>query len=467
MIELVAARVRLLDLTTICDQMRHRLDLLSDGPRDYPERHRTARATISWSYALLSEDSQALLDRLSIFGGSLRLDAVAAVHDCEASDAIVTLSSLLEASLVQRSRSGSIGTWSVLQTIQAYAFERLEASADRDSVLLRYIQYYAALTDDYGKALENDAQERALIEIDNEIDNLRNALNWAFTLKRAEECLRLAAGLYRYWDIRGEMFEGRRWLDLALTLPGGGQRMRALALTSATGLAMSQADHRSAIRHGTEALDLFTVMDDNAGISGSLSNLGSIALKQGDIETAITHYERALAQEASTRTSQAFVAQHNLGLALCERDPDRALRLIEDCVSSAQQAGGLRFWAWANATLALAYLAKNETSMAERLQRQALEEQLRHGDRVGISRTLEGLAASLARSGRLEQAAYVLGAANVTREDTGVPVAGDYIGHRWAIEALRHVQDEVLACAVAEGRSAALGELVHRLERTE
>ncbi len=234
-VELAAARTKLLPPDAMLALLDERLDLLSRGARDLPERHRALRDTVAWSYDLLGPDEKTLFAQLSVFGGGFTLESAVAV--CDASlDGVATL---LDDSLLERDGP----RFKMLETIREYALEQLAAEQEPDDVRRRHAEHFLKLAE------SDPVPEQAawLARMDAERDNFREALSWSLDTREASLGLRLAAALWEFWWVRGYLAEGRGWLGEAL-LRGrsAAPELRARALHASGSLATRQGDYESA-----------------------------------------------------------------------------------------------------------------------------------------------------------------------------------------------------------------------------
>ena len=145
-IELAAARAKLLSPQALLARLEQRFDLLTGGPRDLPERQQTLRATIDWSYALLGPDEQTLFARLAVFVGGCTLEAAEAV--CGGAGILTGLATLIDNSLLrQEEQADGEPRFTMLESIRAYALERLEASGEADEIRRRHAEHFLSLAD--------------------------------------------------------------------------------------------------------------------------------------------------------------------------------------------------------------------------------------------------------------------------------------------------------------------------------
>jgi hypothetical protein len=203
-IELAAARTAVLPVPRIAALLDERFRLLTGGRRTAPERHQTLRATIDWSYSLLTNEEQRVFDCLAVFTGSFDLDAVAAVTGAPAGawDVIDTLAALMSKSMIVPEQiHGAEARYRLLETLRQYALERLRQRGELDLVQRRHAQHFAAFAQQAGTALLGHDELTWRPRLLAEQDNLRAAVQWALdsdSLEDGESALIIAASLATY-----------------------------------------------------------------------------------------------------------------------------------------------------------------------------------------------------------------------------------------------------------------------------
>ena len=234
-IELAAARVKALPLQEIADRLADRFTFLSAGPRTGEARHRTLRATLDWSYQLLSAAEQAVLRRLAVFRGGWTLDAAEHVcrsRDLEAGEVVDLLFRLVDRSLVVP--DPDTGRFRLLVTIRDYGWTKLREAGEADAVQARHLEYFTAFADEHGSLTRSGGS--GSVRMREEHDNLRAALDYAIDRARrtarpedVDAGFRLADAMRWFWgwNLR---YEGVAALTALLALPGGSPACRALAL---------------------------------------------------------------------------------------------------------------------------------------------------------------------------------------------------------------------------------------------
>ena len=239
-IELAATRTKLLTPEQMLPRLQARLSILTSGARTLPQRQRTLRDAIGWSHDLLDAADQRLFARLSAFTGGWTLEAAEAVCDPDAlgMDALDGLTSLVDKSLVRWADSSDADPrFSMLETIREFGREQLDAGDDLEPVLRRHADYFLDLALAAEPHLTSDEQGEWLDRCDREHANIRAALRWAIDAAEADRAQASAGALWRFWQQRGHLAEGRRWLEEILAMPSGqGQTAaRAKALTGRGG----------------------------------------------------------------------------------------------------------------------------------------------------------------------------------------------------------------------------------------
>ena len=241
-IELAATRTKVLTPEQILSRLKRRLSILTSGPRSLPERQRTLRAAIAWSYDLLDPVERRLFARLSVFSGGWRFESAEAVCDPDelGLDALDGLTSLVDKSLIRRTEPpGRPSRFSMLETIREFGLEQLEAAGDLELVLRRHAEHFLGLAVDAEPHLAGADQGEWLDRCEQEHANIRAALRWAIDRGEAGPAQAAAGALWRFWQQRGHLAEGRGWLEETLAMPSGQAptAARAKALTGAGGIA--------------------------------------------------------------------------------------------------------------------------------------------------------------------------------------------------------------------------------------
>jgi predicted ATPase len=228
-IELAAARATLLSPEAVLARLGSRLGLLTGGARDLPDRQRTLRATLDWSYDLLSDTERLLFARLAVFAGGWTLEAAEAVCDLgDEAEVLEHMSALVDKSLVQQRASDRHELrFAMLETVREYALERLEQSGEIGRLRRRHAAYFLKLAKEEERASQGPLQGVWLDRLQTEHGNLRAALSWSLDSKGDTDMgLQLSGALSHFWYVREHHSEARMWLQRALERPSGAARLR-------------------------------------------------------------------------------------------------------------------------------------------------------------------------------------------------------------------------------------------------
>ena len=299
-IELAAARTKVLSPSAILNRLQSRLQLLTGGALDLPERHQTLRNTIDWSHDLLNEAERKLFRRLSVFVGGCTLEGAEAVCNTTRDlgiDLFDGLSSLVGQNLVQRvDRAEAEPRFAMLETIRDYAFERLIESGEQAAARRAHAAYCLVLAEEGNPELSPADRSRWLTQCDAEIDNFRFALDWLFQTMDLDWGFRLCVGLFRFWDMREHLTEGRTRLERILRLAGADRtKERARVAQFIGALTSAQGDYPAAEHFLQLSLTLYEELGDESGIAASLNALAVSARDRGDYVSAQSNFERSLA----------------------------------------------------------------------------------------------------------------------------------------------------------------------------
>ena len=455
-IELAAARAKLLPPATLLARLSSRLDLLTTGTRDAPERHQTMRGAIDWSYRLLDPPGQELLDELSVFVGGASLDAIEAV--CGA-DVLEPLASLVDNSLVHRGEEAE-PRFRMLDVIREYGLEQL-ASRDESGVRSRHAAYFLALAEEAEAELERAHQQEWLERLELEHPNLRAALDFALESGDGTVALRAAIGLRRFWLLHGHLVEGRSRLEAVLARGGGDPAERSAALNGLGFLAGEQGDFDASERYFEQSLELAREAGLPQRIAGPLANLGNIASFRGEIERAIELYGESLGLYRGTDDEYRMsVLLQNLGTAYSiAGDRARAIELLEEGLATARRIGHTRQVASTSIMLGRVLAQDGERRRARATADEALEIDRALGDRQGIADCLELLGAVDADA---ERTAVLYGAAEGLRESIGARRHPEHVDWYAAVAsaARESLGSDAFAAALARGKALPLEEAV-------
>jgi predicted ATPase/DNA-binding CsgD family transcriptional regulator/DNA-binding XRE family transcriptional regulator len=485
-IELAAARIRVLTPEQIAARLEDHLRLLTDGTRTAPPRQQTMRATLEWSYALLTEPEQRLFERLAAFVGGWTLDAAEAVVGvgCRVSsfggldartlvakaqdpepETLQLLGRLVDKSLViaEPVDGGSV-RYRLMETVRQYGAERLAAQSDAEAVRVRHAAFFTELAEQLEPRAVTSDRAAQLNRLELEHDNLRVALRWLVDRGDVAGAHRLGAALVLFWFIRGHRSEGRAWLTELLALPAYPARSAtgAKLLFGTSLLALHQGDYAAVQAPAEAALSVWRELGDRVWIAYSLYLLGLLEWWRGDREAGRLRFREGLemARAVGDRTVEAFNlrglalvalddgayteararAQEALALASHPRSVVQALTILgdvsyregdwttaqaflEESVARARELGERILVRVALPTLAHVRIEQAEHAQAGARLAESLGLARDHGDRDGICRALEGFAHLAAARGRPARAVRLVGAAASMREVIGAPLS--------------------------------------------
>jgi predicted ATPase len=478
-IELAAARIKLLTPQAMLARLRDALKLLTSGARDRPQRHRTLRSTLEWSYHLLAEEHKILFARLGVFVGGFTLEAAEAICNSDgALDVLEGVSALVNNSLLIQENA----RFGMLQTIREYALERLQESGEWIALQQQHALYYAdVIIHEAGLALYSADATYWLEWIEREYGNVQATLTWTQSAPKVSEAgpvfstwaqstpeggklgPALSSSLVWFWYRRGYFNEGRMWSDRILDSPEaqGATINRTLALTASAQMAMWQSDLKIAFARAQEGLAIARTQEDTSMVAFtllsngivlvnmgrdsaahplliqaqalfkeidftyfyavSLVHLGNVALGLGHVDEARESLDKALhiARELREAWLLSF-ALNNLGeVARRQGDYHQARGYYEESEALLRSNGDVGDLA--RLIHNLGYIAQHEgdDQRAEEKFRESLAMFRRLGNKRGIAECLAGLAGLQAQAGQPQPAAQLLSAADALLNATG------------------------------------------------
>jgi predicted ATPase/class 3 adenylate cyclase/Flp pilus assembly protein TadD len=423
-IELAAVRVNVLTPEVMLPRLDERLSLLTSGPRSLPDRQRTLRGAIDWSYQLLDAPERRLFARLAVFVGGATLDAIEAMWESGSDEAVLDLlGSLVDDSLLRRTETptGEI-RFQMLETIREYAMERLDEEPDAADVRRRHGEYFLALATRAEPHLVGPDQKAWLNRCELEHDNIRAALKWSIGAGEVQTGQRAAAALWRFWHQRGHLAEGRRKLEHLLEIPGGERsKARFDALIGAGGLAYWQNDYPATERFYAEALEIANELGDRRAIAEGMFNLSFVDRIRGDVDEGMAKLRKVL-QVARSIGDQQLIADSLFLLGnqeLREGRAQDALPMVDEALAIFRKLDNRFALADSLSGLGSVYRLLGNTEAAGEAHRQALEIFVEVGNPTGIAMVLEEIAMLETIDGRHERALRLAGAASALKDATG------------------------------------------------
>jgi predicted ATPase/class 3 adenylate cyclase len=343
-IELAAARVKMMSVEQISRRLDDRFRLLTGGARTALPRQQTLRALIDWSYAMLSENECLLLRWLSVFAGGWTLEAAEEVGSgdgIEPDEVLDLLTQLVNKSLVAvMERSPSDETrYRMLETIRQYAREKLLEMGGGEVVRDRHLAYFVKLVEQAEPELYRSQQARWLNRLEDEIDNLRSALEWAFAAG-VESGLQIATFPWRFWQVRGYLREMGEWLAQLLERYPTTDTLHARALAVYAFCLFRQGDFAETIRIAGQSLQMARTLSDQHTEAFSLSFLGVLTLVQGSVGAGAPLLEQSLAiyRSLGDKIGQATTLEW---LSLNHNDLERATSFAQESLGLYRELGHL------------------------------------------------------------------------------------------------------------------------------
>ena len=471
-VELAAARVSVLPPAALLARLARRLPVLTGGAQDLPDRQRTLRDAIAWSYDLLSPQERALFRRLAVFPGGCTLEAAEAVCVAPADaglDVLEGLTRLVDHSLVAVRGPDEAPRFGMLETVREFGLERLEAAGETDATRDRQAAYHL---DRWRLGFMTTGMAMAarpwLDGLEAEDDTLWSILSWSLERGELETGLRLAGEMLYYWYLRKRrVTEARAWLDRALERgrrEGVSDPVLAEAMTCASGLAHLQGDTARAKALAEEAMAIFRRAGTPHNVAAAHYVLAIPVYMEGDCARAERLYREAL-DYFRAEGDRSWMAEVLLGLAnvaLERGEHDRAAAAYEESLQHARALGSRTFAARAQSGLGFVARARGDPASAYRRFAESLVVWAELGDATSTAVCLEAIADPVCALGGPPRAARLLGAAEALRERLSYPVPrGALATYRQTVEGIqRRLSMRQFAIHWTEGRALSPTEAV-------
>ena len=418
-IELAAARADVVAPRQMIEALSDRLRFLAADNPHMPERHRTLRAAIDWSYGLLRPPLQQFFVNLSVFRGGW----TAAAAQCVAAPPVLraevlnALSELRGCSLVSGEDSGDGMRFRMLETLRSYAEERLPSDSPAELVRAKHREFFLQMAEEAEAAQRHADQALWLDRLESEKDNLRTAIESA---RIPDERVRLASALTHFWMVRGYVTEARNVVSQCFREAAGLPAALRASLNNAAGiLAWTAGDLHTARKHFENTLEYFRSIDDLRNVSGMLNNLGIVSAREGDHAAARSFFEESLQlyNELGFESQRAQVLANIGALSSDCDDFEAARRFLEESLRIHRNLSDAFGEHSALHNLAHVALRAGSLSECERLVGISLPicERLLH--RVGVASNWDLLAAIAAQRGDFATVATWLGAIDFLRRE--------------------------------------------------
>jgi predicted ATPase/class 3 adenylate cyclase len=472
-IELAAARIKVLAPQAMLARLERRLSMLSSGSRDLPARQQTLRGAIAWSYDLLDEGGRRLFARFAVFvrGGALeQVEAVCGPAEEIGADVLDGIAALVDHSLLRTLAQAKQERYLMLQTIREFALERLEAGGEAETIRARHARAFLELAERAGPNLIGPQQAEWLDRLEAEHDNMRAALEWALAAAESAIALRLGGALWRFWQIRGHLLEGRRRIEAVVAMPRARDHPAALAaaLEAAGGVAYWQGDMPAAERFYADCLEIRRQLGQPIGIANALYNLAfAHYVPRTDIPQAMSLLEEAL-RIFRERGDREGVAKSLWAMASANVAAGKfadAMRLGEESIRANRELGKPFFLGWALKVTGGAATRSGRLAEARAFFRESLEIFAAAHDVSGVALLLDDFAELAVLEGDQLRAIRLAGAAGALQRSTGTQLAR--LVNEFMERTNRPVDSDAAATAWAEGQAMSLEMAVdYALERS-
>jgi predicted ATPase len=424
-VELAAARVAHLPIAAIRDRLRAQLPLPGSGPRNVPDRQRTLAGAIAWSHDLLPPELQRALHDLAVFDGGFEYEEAAQVVEwSDTGDVLDDLATLVDQSLIKRDASGSGIRFDMLETIRAFALERLRADGREGATRRRHALAYLALAEAAAPNMPGPDQPRWLDRLTIDYANIRAAIRWTIDSGEGELALRFVAAMWRFWQQDGRLYEGTEFAESALGMPGADAPTvaRLAALSAAGGIAYWQGRREDSFRHYREELDLARQLGDVAAEADAIWNLSFERFIADDFGTAMDMVKAAkrLFEQVGDERGAARVEWSMVTVASGEHPGIGGLPTLEALQEKFERLGD-SWYAFQNyMSMAWVHFMAGHVAEASRWYIRALTGSISLRDVTGTTIAIPVAALFALDAGRPEDAAALLGASDHLTELYGV-----------------------------------------------
>jgi predicted ATPase len=477
-IELAAARVKLLPPEAILDRLRDQLATLAGGGRDLPERQQTLRGAIAWSYDLLDEPGRRLLRRLSVFAAGCTIELAEAICGPASElgfDVLDGIEALVDQSLLRAEDVAGEARFRMLETIRAFAAEQLAASGEADTIGERHARAFLALAEEAANELSGSQQRTWLDRLDVEHDNLRAALEWATARPDPDVAIPLGFALWRFWQKRGYLLEGRRRLEHISAQPWSSDdpAQRARLLEALGGIAWWQADIPAMAGFYQEALERWRSTGDRREIANALYNASFSYVFMGPgvqatnldpdrIGLALMEEALAIYRELDDKHGAANAIWAVGNWHYFHQQRDIALVNFREALELFSATSDETMVAWARRMMGTTLLRLGQVDEAAEHIEAAMRQFKSAGDASALTLALDDYSALAAARGDFTRSARLHGAARALARTTGANLSSmvDDLEVANAETTRTLLSDEEIERLAAEGRAMSLSDAV-------
>jgi predicted ATPase len=470
-IELIAARMRLMSPRALLERLNDQFILSADGMRAASARQKTLQNAIGWSYNLLSEEEQKLFARLSVFSGGFTLDAAETMFSRTVSEKSVPdlVTSLLDKSLLQRAFDAhGEPRFDMLVTIQHFALNHLRRMGEETETRNRHLAYFLDLAENGDQEMRGPRQIEWLNRLNVMSDNLRAALEWAIETGQTDIALQMVLRLNWFWFVLGDHTGARGWLGRVLEMPDAPlhpeAQAEALIHLAHQRFQLGEKESREARPLADRALSIARTNNDRRNIDRALAMLGLFLAEEGNFETArsILDESRASFQEAHDEWGYA-----NAGLTLAwqsMREEDWATALVwsQQALAGFQKLGDRFFQSVALRYSGRAYVNQGDVTNGLVALQESLMLTQQLDNKFHIALTLwRGFSEAALRAGKTARAAYLISAAINIFQSIGAWMEDDDLLFESELAPCRAaLSEEAFAAAMEEGRAMTMEQAI-------
>jgi predicted ATPase/transcriptional regulator with XRE-family HTH domain len=457
-IELIAARVKTLSIEQIAARLDDRFALLTSNSRIAPSRQQTLRATLDWSYELLTETERELFRQLSVFVGGFTLDALESVALLDSNQSILdALSRLVDKSLLLVEQQDQ-PRYRFLEPIRQYARDKLSETRGSNLIQDRHLHYYLRVAEETEPYLFGAGQQDWKNRLELDHDNLRVALAWSLESNQFEAGLKMAGALAWFWHGKGHLSEGNLWLEKILASGIGNQgKERAKALRASSILSTGTGDYIRARAFAESSIKLYREIGDNRSAGLVLADLGASLHWDGKEEEAIESLEESLRLLRATgeRWGIAYALSWLGDTWFRMGDIERAATSWEESLRLTEELGDDYLMGWSLGGLADVARLRTDYKRATGMFKESLSLYQSSGNKFGPPFSMEALALVAVALGNAKRAARLWGAASAWREAISEPLPLSYQRDYAAsiTQARTQLGEEVYASAWSEGHA--------------
>lgn len=472
-LELAASRLKGMTLAELCARLGEGIELLVRGTVDGPVRHRTVSEAIGWSYDLLDPPAQELFRCLGVFRGSFDPESVGAVAGRSTPEVTDPLFALVETSLVNGPPVDGPARYGLLETVRHFARHRLELSGELETAAVRHVAHYAALVEEAEPRLTQVGQAVWLDRLEQERPNLFAAMRSAGESGDWDIALTMAGRLWRFWQLRGPLAEGRTWLEeLLARADAASLASRAKALNGLGGICYWQGDLDGAEDAYRRAVDAELGPDDWwLEYEALLGLVITIACHRGSPEEALPleeRYQSLLAQHLDDLAAAGYGMATSALVRMFLGDLEGSRRLSEQLLEITRTMGERWYEGQTLGALGVTSLLQKDFPRAEAELAEALELSVELNDQLGTAVGLERLGQAEAALGNHRRAVHLAAAASRLREEFGLGMTIEH--YRWDVDdamaaARRAMEPDEVTRAWAEGRLMAVQDLIRLAAR--